>query len=67
MQLLFAVLVSGSGSNLQAIMDAAVADPDYGATGVSRWKNTNCFPKKAFAKGRLSIEGNIVVWEGEEP
>ena len=35
MQLPIAVLVSGSGSNLQAIIDAAAADPDYGATVVT--------------------------------
>lgn len=31
MQLPIAVLVSGSGSNLQAIIDAAAADPSFGA------------------------------------
>ncbi len=30
-----AVLVSGSGSNLQAILDAAAADPDFGAEVVA--------------------------------
>jgi phosphoribosylglycinamide formyltransferase-1 len=35
MQLPIAVLVSGSGSNLQAIIDAAAADLDYGATIVT--------------------------------
>ena len=35
MQLPIAVLVSGSGSNLQAIIDAAAVDPDYGATVVT--------------------------------
>jgi len=34
MQLPIAVLVSGSGSNLQAIIDATAADPDYGAAVV---------------------------------
>jgi phosphoribosylglycinamide formyltransferase-1 len=35
MQLPIAVLVSGSGSNLQAIIDAAAADLDYGAAIVT--------------------------------
>ena len=100
-----AVLVSGSGSNLQALLDATADDPGFGArlavvisdrpgvgaleraaragapTAVIRWgqfedresfsvariqlEEPRILPQvvKAWAVGRLRVEGRQVIWE----
>jgi len=57
-----AVLVSGSGSNLQAILDAA-ADPSYGAeivTVISDRPGVRALDRAAAA----GIPGAVVAWKG---
>jgi phosphoribosylglycinamide formyltransferase-1 len=69
MPMSIAVLVSGTGSNLQAILDTAAADPDYGAEVVV------VIADRAEAGGlaraeRAGIPTEVVAWssfDGREP
>lgn len=59
-----AVLVSGSGSNLQAILDAAAGDPDFGAevTVVISDRPSVLALERAAAAG---VECEVVEWGGD--
>lgn len=58
-----AVLVSGTGSNLQAILDASKADPDFGAEVVATISDRADVP--ALDKARAAgVPAAVVEWSG---
>jgi phosphoribosylglycinamide formyltransferase-1 len=59
-----AVLVSGSGTNLQAILDTAVADPDFGAEVVVVVSDRAGVRALERAE-KAGVPGVVVPWNGD--